>query len=73
MPHTITKYAALTRRGELMAYLTQWQTLKIDPRGHFTMLRCSFILCLVKVMARCRHLGKPLMQFCEFAANYPTW
>lgn len=47
--------------------------LKIDPRGHFTMLRCSVIVALDKIMRRCTWLEKPLLEFCEFLSNYPTF
>jgi len=47
--------------------------VKVDPRGHFTMLRCSFIICLVKIIGRFRRAKKPLQEFCEVLANYPTW
>lgn len=46
--------------------------LKIDPRGHFTSLRCAIIIVLDEVM-KATHVGKPLVEFCEFFANYPTW
>jgi hypothetical protein len=44
----------------------------IDPRGHFTMVRCAAVVMFDRVM---RWLGfrKPLVEFCEFLANYPTW
>jgi len=65
-------------------YLTCW----IDPRGHFTQLRCCTIIVLDKIMkvftsknkvdqsptpVRRKWLWKPLAEFCELLANYPTW
>jgi len=58
------------------------QFLQIDPRGHFTLLRCSAIMVfdrlLKKVLGwkflkRFRQLRKPWVEFAEFCANYPTW
>jgi hypothetical protein len=48
------------------------QYLKIDPRGHFAMMRCAAIMFFDKIM---QFLGyrKPFAEFCEFFANYPTW
>ena len=43
----------------------------IDPRGHFLMVRCASIRvfdCLMGLLKR----RKPLIQFCEFLANFPT-
>jgi len=51
--------------------VTTYKTLKIDPRGHFTSLRCAIIIVLDEVM-KALHVGKPLVEFCEFFANYPT-
>ena len=73
MPHTVTNYALTTLDGKVLAYATQWHTVKVDPRGHFTMLRCSIIICLAKIINRFRSFGKPLTEFCEVAANYPVW
>lgn len=48
--------------------------LMIDPRGHFTMLRCATIIVIDKIQKRSprlRDLG--LMRVCEFFASYPSW
>lgn len=50
--------------------VTTYSTLKIDPRGHFTALRCAVIIALDKIMKQF-HIGKPLVEICEFLANYP--
>ena len=50
---------------------TTWTTLIIDPRGHFTSLRCAIIMVLDWFM-KALHIEKPLAEFCEFFANYPT-
>ena len=51
---------------------TIYPTVKIDPRGHFTSLRCATIIVLDEIM-KALGVGKPLVEFCEFLANYPTW
>lgn len=45
--------------------------VKIDPRGHFTSLRCAAIIVLDGIM-KVSNVKKPLVEFCEFLANYPT-
>jgi len=48
--------------------------LMIDPRGHFTMLRCSIIIVLDKIQKRNRYLRDlGLMRVCEFFASYPSF
>ena len=49
------------------------QILKIDPRGHFTMLRCGAILLFDKVMRRFKFTRARLANVCEFLANYPNF
>lgn len=49
-----------------------FKTLKIDPRGHFTSLRCAIIVMLDNLMERLG-IWKPFAEFCEFFANYPNW
>jgi hypothetical protein len=61
--------------GQILIGWTQVPTtLKIDPRGHFTMIRCSVIVALdrlaVKLKLRDNHR---LANICEFLACYPTW
>jgi hypothetical protein len=51
--------------------VTWFTTVKIDPRGRFTALRCAAIMVLDKIMTAF-HVGKPLAEFCEFLANFPT-
>jgi len=51
--------------------VTSYRTLKIDPRGHFTSLRCAIIIILDSIM-NVLHVGKPLVEVCEFFANHPT-
>lgn len=53
-----------------MMKITKYDHINIDPRGHFTSLRCAIIIMLDKVMGRL-HIRKPLVEFCEFFANYP--
>lgn len=73
IPWNLVTWIALNEKGEAVGHHLQWRTLKIDPRGHFTMLRCSAIVTLDKIMLHFRRSKKPLMEFCEFLANYPTW
>lgn len=44
----------------------------IDPRGSFLFLRCATIIVLDNIM-KALHIRKPLVECCEFVANYPTW
>jgi hypothetical protein len=44
----------------------------IDPRGHFTRLRCAIIQVLDSLMGLVKRT-KPLIEFAEFLANFPTW
>jgi hypothetical protein len=44
----------------------------IDPRGSFTSLRYAAIIVLDNLM-KAFNVKKPLVEFCEFLANYPTW
>lgn len=46
------------------------ETLRIDIRKYFTMIRCSAIIVLDKIML-ITGTGKPLAEVCEFLANYP--
>lgn len=49
------------------------QTLKIDPRGHFTMLRCSAIIFFDRVMVKFKFTRARLANLCELLANYPNF
>lgn len=50
----LVQYFVLTNRetGEAYAVKEKWQTLKIDPRGHFTFLRCAIIITFLKVAGK---------------------
>jgi hypothetical protein len=49
-------------------------TLLIDPRGHFTQLRCSAIMFVDRLMVKLKLWGNHrAANICEFLANYPTW
>jgi hypothetical protein len=50
--------------------ITEHWTLRIDPRGYFTKLRCAAIIVLDKIMLKFS-LGKPFVELCEFLSNYP--
>jgi hypothetical protein len=50
--------------------IEEHNTLRIDPRGYFTALRCAAIMVLDKIMLKFK-IGKPLVEFCEFLSNYP--
>lgn len=60
----------LSNGGKLK--ITIYFTLKIDPRGHFTPLRCAAIVTLDKLIKLCR-TKKPFVEIAEFISNYPTW
>jgi len=70
---SVAKYARVNEKGQIQAYKTIWRTIPIDPRGHFTMLRCAAIMVFDKIMVRWRRTVKPLLNFCEFFANYPNF
>lgn len=73
LPWKIAQYVFVNNERKVVGYRLMWLTIKIDPRGHFTMLRCMAIVALDKIMQRVHRLEKPLLEFCEFLANYPTW
>ena len=52
--------------------ITQLETVWIDPRGKFTAWRCAAIIVLDRIMKVCLYLEKPLAEFCELLANFPT-
>jgi len=45
----------------------------IDPRGHFTALRCAIIKAFDQIMQYDSHLVWFFGHLCEVIANYPTW
>lgn len=48
--------------------------LLIDPKGHFTSLRCNTIVALDKLAFKIGLINShPLANLCEFLANYPDW
>lgn len=47
--------------------------LRIDPRGHFTRLRCAVIVWLDRLGLRFKWLVPRIANACEFLANYPAW
>lgn len=52
--------------------VTMFEELYIQPSRYLTLLRCSAIVVLDKIMCWVGH-RKPLVEFCEFFANYPIW
>lgn len=53
--------------------ITMPTLLRIDPRGHFTMLRCSAIVALDKLALKLGLYNNHLIaNLCEFLANYPV-
>jgi hypothetical protein len=70
---SVTKYVAVDENGKVQAYKTEWKTIPVDPRGHFTMFRCAIIMVLDRIMVRWHKSDKTLLNICEFFANYPTW
>ena len=63
------RYRARSGRKLLV---TRYCHVLIDPRGHFTRLRCAFIQVMDSLMGIVKQT-KPLIEFAEFAANYPVW
>jgi hypothetical protein len=53
--------------------VTTYHTCTIDPRGHFTTLRCHTIMALDKLIMKPLRLWIPIAEICEILANYPTW
>ena len=47
--------------------------LHIDPRGHFTGLRCAAIIWLDRLALRSKLLIPRVANLCEFLANYPNF
>lgn len=56
--------------GDLI--ITEYRTLRIDPRGHFTAPRCAAIIIIDKIMLKTK-LYKPFAEFAELISNYPNW
>lgn len=59
-------------------YVRRHYHVLIDPRGHFTRFRCAAIQVLDNLLGLTRWKqffgnNKPLVEFAEFLANYPTW
>lgn len=52
---------------------TPFWIVEIDPRGHFTMLRCAAIKVFDSILERLPKLEKPLVEFCMFLSCYPTF
>jgi len=70
LEYTFRSFAYQIRVGSIL--YTWYPHLNIDPRGHFTMLRVAFIKVVDSIMLKLKRT-KPLIEFAEFAANYPTW
>ena len=51
-------------------HITENFTVRIDPRGYFTAIRCAAIMVIDKIMLKFK-LGKPFVELCEFLASYP--
>jgi hypothetical protein len=50
--------------------VTEFETLRIDPRGKMLSVKVAAIQVLDKIMLRTR-IKIPLVEVCEFLANYP--
>ena len=61
-------YRALDGGKLIVEYFT---TVKIDPRGKWTMFRCAAIIVFDKIMSKIG-FHKPLEEVCELLANFPT-
>jgi len=56
--------------------ITTYKHIWIDPRGHFTALRCATIIIMDRMMKMWNnlvHTTKPFAELCELLASYPTW
>ena len=49
------------------------QILKIDPRGHFTFIRCCSIIVFDRIMSKFGFTQARLANLCELLANYPNF
>ena len=73
MPYT---YAPLVSKdsGVQVGWAMVPTTLLIDPRGHFTQVRCAAIMLVDRLMVKLKLFGSHrAANVCEFLANYPTW
>jgi hypothetical protein len=64
------------RRDGKPFIIQQFCGVKIDPRGHYTSLRCAAIIVLDCLsgwlnLYRMGGEGRPLSELCELMANYP--
>ena len=62
----------LQKRGGGRFLVHRRHTVLVDPRGHFLGWRMAAIRVLDSLMGVLRR-RKPLIEFCEFLANYPVW
>jgi len=60
------------KTGQKLVRTSYW-TVNIDPRGHFTKVRCAAIMVFDKILKKIHRLEKPLIEFCMFLGCYPTW
>lgn len=75
-------YEYTASNGGYLTVTDVW-TLKIDPRGHFTRLRCCAIIVIDKMLKYIRRKDpaaktgylrssyRPWVEVCEFLCNYP--
>lgn len=59
-----------TARNGAPLKVISYSNVLIDPRGRFLKLRIAAILTIDKLM-KLTGIGKPLVEACEFLANYP--
>lgn len=72
MDHVVVNGLEYKRRDGQPFEIVDFMSVRIDPRGHFTALRYAAIVVLDQIMKRFG-IDKPLVEFCEFLADYPTW
>jgi len=81
--YTYTSFRYVTpgkRVGGRRVLIYHYPYVLIDPRGHFTMIRCAAIIVMDKLIALSRrvnrhprHMCRPWIEIAEFLANYPVW
>ena len=73
MTWNLQRFLLVNKRTGERRIKTTWWTVNIDPRGHFTHLRCAVIMVCDKILKRVHRLEKPLIEVCMFLSSYPTF
>lgn len=78
MTWNFQRFLLINRKTGERKIKTGWWTVEIDPRGHFTRLRCAAIMVCDKILTRIHartfvRLEKPWVEVCMFVSSYPTF